>query len=206
MKDKSKHVPPKLEHSLEDRVKDKPTDKPTQPSKKRPYFIDLYLNIHNKHYIFEYSRSSDGTPYTYKDKITGLVMSKVKLYMINQENSKLRLGKKVYEHIQNRPPNASEDFNFYLKLEQLNKNPKLALFVTDEEGNHNKILEREIYRHLRRYRQDGLAVLSVPEEAGQVVQNGNPLSLYHPSPIKGFDWRKSPEYKWRTGLPVTPKA
>lgn len=202
MTDKSKHVKPELQPSLEDRVK----DKPAQPSKKRPRFTDLYLNIHNKHYIFEYFGFPDGTPYTYKNKITGLVMPKGKLYMINQENSKLLLGEKVYEHIQNRQPNASGDFNFYLKLEQLNENPALALFVTDEEGNHNEILEREIYRHLRRYRQDGLAVLSVPEEAGQVVQDGNPLSLYPPSPIKGFDWRKSPPYRWRTGLSVTHKA
>lgn len=203
MTDKSKHVNPKLGLSLEDRVK---KDKPTQPSKERSRFTHLYLNIHNKHYIFEYFGYSDGTPYTYKNKITGLVMPKGKLYMINQENSKILLGEKVYEHIKNRQPNASEDFNFYLKLEQLNENPALALFVTDEEGDHNKILEREIYRHLRRYRQDGLAVLSVPEEAGQVVQNGNSSSLCSPSPVKGFDWRKFSEYKWRTGLSVTHNA
>ena len=201
--------------SLEDRVK----EERTQPSKEGPRFTDLYVNIRGTHYLFNYLRSSDGTPDMYEDKITGLLMPKGKFNEIDQEYSKSLLGEKVYDkvcaHIQNRQPNASEenrepnaskDFNFYLKIELLNENPELALVVTDEEGDHNKILQRELYRHLRRYREDGLVVLSVPKEAGQVVQNGNSLSLYPLSSVNGFDWRNSSRYKWRTGLPVTPKA
>lgn len=210
----------KLQPSLEDRVK----EKPTQPSKKGPRFTDLYVNIHGKHYLFKFSISSDGTPDMYEDKITGLLMPKGIVYEINPEQSESLLGEKVYAHIQkgklknreptaseeNREPTASEDFDFYLELEHLKKPDISIAVIGDERSTDTEILQRELYHHLRRYRyrKDELAVLSAPKKADQVVQNGNPLSLYHPSPVKGFDWRKkSLTFEWRYVLPVTtPKA
>ncbi|HIH42705.1 TPA: hypothetical protein HA246_03605 [Candidatus Woesearchaeota archaeon] len=183
-----------LTTSLADRIK----GNPAKPSKDGPRLTDLYVNIRGKHYFLEFSRFEDGSPFMYEDEITGLVMPMGMFYVMPDKDTRLLLGDKVYAHVENIQPNAGPDFDFYLKLEQLNENPDLSISVIgDEHSTDTEILKRELYNHLRKYREDVIAASSAPKKAPEVITNGNPLSIYNPSAVKGFDWHESAKFDWK---------